>query len=225
MEKSDVLVVPTTLLHECGYFQGFQPLDATSAQERYRPLFDVRNQHFMPRAEAEADPNFKQLIPYVLVVAPLEGIVTYWRGTAGGEDRLHGKRSIGFGGHINPEDTDVAGCDGDPYLAGLVREIQEELRLEPEPDLVAPAVLGLINDDSNEVGKVHLGVAHYLHLPHGCVVQAREPEILLLEYQWLDRCCINRSEYEPWSQLCLDELKSRLQMAVMAARDACSITG
>jgi predicted NUDIX family phosphoesterase len=205
-------------------FQGFKPLDSKPVQEQYRGLFDPCNQRFMPRAAAEADPSFKQLIPYIIVADPADDdVLTYWRGGGGGEKRLHGKRSIGIGGHINPGDSTGDGCSTDHYLNGMVRELTEELIFAPEPDIIAPPVLGLLNDDSNEVGSVHLGVVHYLELPEGCQVRAREPEIFELEFCWLSQLTAHRHAFETWSQLCIDELNTRAQMAKSA--EQCRTTG
>jgi predicted NUDIX family phosphoesterase len=104
---------------------------------------------FLDRPIAEQNPSFKQLIPYV-VVRDRGRVFLMERTDAGGDPRLYHKASIGVGGHLNPVD------DGeDPLHVGLRREWAEELvaRWEPEFRLV-----GLLNDDSNSVGSVHLGV-------------------------------------------------------------------
>lgn len=83
------------------------------------------------------------------------------RRTQGTEQRLHGRMSIGLGGHVGPEDGDI----GDPKLLrrGLLRELREELALPPGP--LEPRFVGWINDDSNPVGEVHVGLAFHLELP------------------------------------------------------------
>ena len=63
---------------------------------------------FRPRAEAETDPSWKQLIPY-LVLRDGERIFLMRRTKAGGDERLHDRYTIGVGGHVNPEDGDVVG--------------------------------------------------------------------------------------------------------------------
>jgi predicted NUDIX family phosphoesterase len=104
---------------------------------------------FLDRPIAEEDPAFKQLIPYVVV---RDGALVYLmeRTAAGGDARLHGKASIGVGGHLNPVDD-----GGDPLTDGLRREWSEELVADWEPEF---RLVGLLNDDSNPVGSVHLGV-------------------------------------------------------------------
>src|SRR5690349_8317438 len=101
---------------------------------------------FRPRPEAENDADWKQVIPYVVVLDD-ERIFLMRRTRAGGDERLHDRYSIGVGGHINPEDADVAG--------GLNREWSEEIEANFTPDF---RPLGVLNDDGNSVGAVHLGL-------------------------------------------------------------------
>src|SRR6478752_7288323 len=121
MNEEHVLVVPTSLLAELGMFQGI-----TTDLPRYESLFTRNAAHFMPRARAEDDPGFKQLIPYV-VLRSGEQIFHYRRGKKGTEARLHALRSVGVGGHINPIDE---GDDFDGvFSAALLRELNEEVEL------------------------------------------------------------------------------------------------
>ena len=101
---------------------------------------------FRPRTEAEVDPGWKQVIPY-LALRDGESIFLMRRSRAGGDARLHDRYSIGVGGHVNPADGDVMG--------GLRREWAEELVADFEP---AFSELGVLNDDDNAVGAVHLGL-------------------------------------------------------------------
>jgi predicted NUDIX family phosphoesterase len=192
MKDEQVLVVPTAAFHEIGLFQGLCR-DVT----RYEPLF--RMGRFMPRARAEDDPSFKQLIPYV--VLRHEGrIFRYLRGSKGTESRLHRLRSIGVGGHINPAD----GKDFDGlYHAAMVRELREEVELPPEPPRLEP--LGLINDDSLPVGRVHLGVVHLLAL-RTADVRSRESALAEAGFDTLPALVADRDAFETWSQFVLDEL-------------------
>ena len=92
------------------------------------------------------------------------------RTDAGGDPRLHGRASIGVGGHLNPVD------DGDDALmAGLRREWSEELEADWEPDF---RLIGLLNDDSNPVGAVHLGVVFSVEAA-GRAVDVREHDKLV----------------------------------------------
>ncbi len=157
-----VLVVPTELFRRLGYFQGFCP-----DVDRYlQGLFSPEHVSYRPRREVEQDPGFKQLIPYVIFRhRPADGPETvfgYTRGTGMGEGRLHRKRSVGIGGHISRIDS-TGDAGGDPYRAGMKRELDEEVVIDtPYTD----RCVGLLNDDLTEVGRVHLGVVHCFDVEH-----------------------------------------------------------
>ncbi len=106
---------------------------------------------FLDRELAETDPAHKQIIPYA-VVSHLGSYFLLQRKSAQGERRLHNKFSIGVGGHINPS----PGCAPTNLIQdGLTREVHEELHIAPG---FRQRLVGLINDDTTEVGRVHLGV-------------------------------------------------------------------
>src|SRR5207244_13475017 len=112
---------------------------------------------YRARSEVETDPSFKQLIPYV-VLRWGDQVFHYTRGQRGTEARLRALRSVGVGGHISADDSTLF---GDPYREGMLREITEEVLIETD---YAERCVGLINDDSNPVGQVHLGIVHVLEL-------------------------------------------------------------
>jgi predicted NUDIX family phosphoesterase len=121
----------------------------------------VRHGRFVPRAEAEIDAGRKQVIPY-LVLRDGERWFLMRRTRAGGDARLHDRWSIGVGGHINPGDEGL--------LGGLRREWREEIEADFEPDFTPVA---LLNDDTTDVGAVHLGVV-FLADAAGRPVRVRE---------------------------------------------------
>src|SRR6188472_3968564 len=120
-----------------------------------------RDGFFMRRGDAEEDPTHKKVIPY-LVLRDGERWFLMRRTKAGGDARLHDRFSIGVGGHLNPGDGDLAG--------GLRREWHEELEAAFEPEF---RLIGLLNDDTTDVGSVHLG-AVYLADSAGLDVAIRE---------------------------------------------------
>jgi predicted NUDIX family phosphoesterase len=120
---------------------------------------------FEPRPAMESDPSFKQIIPY-LVLRDGERYFLMRRTRAGGDVRLHDAWSIGVGGHVNPGDGDLAG--------GLLREWTEELVADFVPEF---RLVGLLNDDTTDVGRVHLG-AVYLAEAGGRSVAIRETDKL-----------------------------------------------
>lgn len=146
---------------------------------------------FLDRPVAEADATHKQLIPYV-VVRDGERIFLTERTTAGGDARLHGKASIGVGGHLNPVDEGE-----DPLTDGLRREWSEELIVDWIPDF---RLVGLINDDSNPVGSVHLGVVFTVEAD-GREVMVREHDKLIGRWATVDEVRSAWDRLETWSQL------------------------
>jgi len=198
--EEQVLVVERKVFDELGSFRGLQ-FDVQRYLDR---LFVPGTLRFMPRPLAEKDPGFKQLIPYVLMTC--EGrYLTYVRGKRAGETRLVGNRSMGIGGHINPIDDAAPLFRSDfraMYETAVEREVIEEVFVEAGH---ADHVVALLNDDSNEVGKVHLGVVHcwVLDAPK---VSRREQMITQMEFMSEDELRAVRDQMETWSQLCLDGL-------------------
>jgi predicted NUDIX family phosphoesterase len=191
-EQEEVLVVPTALFHRLGLFQGFSP-----EVSRYLPgLLDPAHLCYLPRAAAETDPSFKQLIPYVVLRCGGR-VYFYTRGSAGTEARLRARRSVGIGGHVSRQDA--AGA-ADPYRAGLLREVAEEVFLETA---YRERALGLINDDSTPVGQVHLGVVHLFDLdePH---VRRREAALVEDGFAPPAELRADLGAFETWSQFLLE---------------------
>jgi predicted NUDIX family phosphoesterase len=151
---------------------------------------------FMERPLAEEDVAFKQLIPYVVV---RDGALVYLmeRTAAGGDPRLHGKASIGVGGHLNPVDEGE-----DPLADGLRREWSEELVTDWEPVF---RLVGLLNDDTNPVGSVHLGVVFEVDAA-GRGVEVREREKLTGRFATLAEVRAAWDRMETWSRLVADHL-------------------
>jgi predicted NUDIX family phosphoesterase len=196
-----ILVIRRSLLESLGIFQGF-----TADVERYLPSLLAReNNFFAPRSAAENDPSLKQIIPYALISSQGK-LLRYRRGKASGEKRLVAKGSIGIGGHMNDQDEGLFALDQAAYLAGVQREIDEEIQI---PDPQSHRIVGLINDDSTEVGQVHLGVVHVVELPSS-QVSKRESAITELGFFTPAELQRERESLETWSQICLDHLESIL---------------
>jgi len=198
--REDVLVVPRALFDRVGAFQGFCADTAA-----YLPaLLDRRHTSWRPRATVEDDPSFKQLIPYcVLCWRDRAGAPHYFAYTRGGgqsEARLRAKRSVGIGGHISS--TDGAHGDDTSYEAGMQRELAEEIAIG---GAWTARCAGLINDDSNAVGSVHLGIVHVLELERPDVA-SRESELVECGFEPLAQLLADRERFETWSQITLDAL-------------------
>lgn len=192
----EVLVVERRVWEEVGAFQGLM-FDVSRYLDA---LFAPGVARFMPRPAAEQDPSFKQLIPYVLM-GHGDQLLSYVRGKRAGETRLVGHRSIGIGGHINPvDDMPLFGDLRDAYQTAVEREVDEEVAVEsPHAD----RVVALLNDDSTEVGKVHLGIVHFWTLETPQVTR-REQMITQLGFMPVEELKTLRDTMETWSALCLD---------------------
>jgi predicted NUDIX family phosphoesterase len=172
MKEEMILVVRRETIEKIGIWHGLN-----FEVQRYLPVLLAReNNFFMARSAAETDPNFKQIIPYVLLVHGGK-VLHYVRGKKSGEQRLVSKGSIGIGGHMNEQDEGLFALDEAAYLEGVRRETCEELKIGTT---FRNRVAALLNDDSNEVGRVHLGVVHVCELD-APLVEKNEAMITNLE--------------------------------------------
>jgi len=189
-----VLVLPRERVPGGCEFTGVRP--ATAADLAALRAEVASHGRFVDRPVAEVSPAFKQLIPYV-VVRDGDGVFLMERTDAGGDPRLHGKASIGVGGHLNPVDEGA-----DSLTDGLRREWAEELVAEWEPEF---ALVGLLNDDSNPVGSVHLGVVFEVNAA-GRSVDVREREKLIGRFASVAEVRAAWDRMETWSRLVADHL-------------------
>ncbi|MBM3861246.1 MAG: hypothetical protein FJ395_16590 [Verrucomicrobia bacterium] len=200
--EENILVFPRSLFERLGVFQGF-----SAEVSRYLPvILDGKNNCFLPRTPAEMDPSYKQIIPYV-VITDGENILHYVRGKKAGEQRLVAKGSIGIGGHINDEDHSLFASGLQAFQDAVAREVREELTIEGTFDAVP---VGLINDDSTEVGSVHFGVVHVMRR-RADQVRKNEQVITQIEFLPVEQLKARRDQMETWSQLCLDNLPALLR--------------
>jgi predicted NUDIX family phosphoesterase len=195
--EENVLVVRRSLFDELGSFHGlnFEP-------EKYlKAILSRGNNFFLSRAQAENDPGHKQIIPYAVIVHG-DTVLHYVRGKKAGEQRLVAKGSIGIGGHMNDTDESLFAWDENAYRAGVEREVKEEITIEsPFED----RIVALLNDDTTEVGRVHLGIVHVFRLAEP-KVQKREAMITNVAFLTKSELLVRRENLETWSQLCVDSL-------------------
>lgn len=161
---------------------------------------------FRPRSLVENDPNYKQLIPYVIFKTKSSTYLTYRRGGGVGESRLAGKLSIGIGGHVN--NTTGGEFDYQSFIKEMYREIEEEIG-NPQDVIKVLNFLGWIYDDSNDVGKVHLGAAYLADLPDeldGKTLELNDPELYFEDFLSVDELKSIKLQLETWSVLALDLL-------------------
>ena len=154
---------------------------------------------FANRREAEQDPSYKQIIPYIILqTRDFEKTAIYNR--QGSEQRLHDLWSVGIGGHINPVDREKHNDSFNRILlAGMERELNEELEQRPEQD--APGFIGVISEEITDVGKVHLGAVFRI------LTDSPEkflPGSELFQFTWEKTKKLDQLNLELWSTLALD---------------------
>lgn len=202
-EDESVLVIKRELFDEIGTFQGI-----STEIDKYLPVFlNPSNNFFIHRELAEDDPTHKQIIPYAIFKHG-DKFLRYLRGKKSGEQRLASKSSIGIGGHINQDDFNSSSLEKDTYLTGIEREINEELIINCDYNNLP---IALINDDSNDVGQVHLGVVHLFDLESD-QVDAGEANIENLEFLSSDDLLREKDNLESWSQICVDHLDEIIKL-------------
>ena len=190
--SEQVLCVKRDDIFPDGAWHGFVSKDL----ERHQAV--IREHHFFKsRAEVEDDPTYQQVIPYVVFRHADRYFLTH-RLRASSEKRLRKQYSLGVGGHINPGDLEA----GDPILDGLKREWQEEVVYEGKFEA---RLLGLLNDESSPVSKVHLGVV-FLVDGDSPDIAIRETTKLAGELLTLEEMRIFYLGMESWSQMVYDRL-------------------
>jgi predicted NUDIX family phosphoesterase len=155
---------------------------------------------FVDRAIAERSPEYRQIIPYV-IISHGDSFFMTTRLRKGNEARLHDKVSLGIGGHVNP---------GHDLLDGLQKELAEEVAIDDDFDI---GFIGILNDESTEVGRVHLGAVY--------LMRAQSDRVRVLETEKISGRWASRTELtalhpsmESWSQIVWDEVLTKLESAV-----------
>jgi len=201
LPNENILVIKRSLFDQLGSFQGlnFEPEKYLSA------ILSRGNNLFLPRDQAEQNPAHKQIIPYALIAFE-NSVVYYVRGKKAGEQRLVAKGSIGIGGHMNEGDESLFALDEQAYRVGVEREVNEEIKINTQFD---DRIVALINDDTTDVGRVHLGVVHVFRLAEP-KVEKREAMITGLTFLTKQELVTRRESLESWSQICVDSLERLL---------------
>lgn len=186
-----ILVVKRTDLFPVVAWHGLQEVD----QDYFSRIIHEKKQ-FLPRSVMEQDPEYKQIIPY-LIFTHDDKYFLMQRQAKASETRLQSKFSLGIGGHIREEDI-----QGDDIAAWARREFCEEVdytgNFTVEP-------LGLLNDDSNPVGQVHVGFV-YLLRGDSADIKVKE-ELKSGELLSLKQCDAFYDSMETWTQIVFDFLR------------------
>jgi predicted NUDIX family phosphoesterase len=197
-QNEQVLVVKRDIFGDSPMFHGLM-FDTRPYLDK---LFARGALRFMLRTLAEKDPTYKQLIPYVIISCNGK-FLSYIRGKRAGEKRLVGNRSIGIGGHINPIDSmPLLGDAFETYQTAVEREIAEEVNIGAKH---TDKIVALLNDDTNEVGRVHLGIVHHWNIDQPNV-ERREQMITQLAFMTIPELKAVKDTMETWSQLCIERI-------------------
>ena len=179
--------------NEENHFYGF----IQKNDEKTKKIIDTFESYEVKRrGDMEEDSSYKQLIGYVLLKdANTNEVLVYKRLVGGGEARLHGKASVGIGGHMN----EVEGKTIFEMLKiNAARELNEEVGVSEEEALNNLHFIGLINDDKTEVGQVHVGVVYECKVDKS-KVEAKEDDTLVIK--WMTANEAKKEEnYETWSE-------------------------
>jgi predicted NUDIX family phosphoesterase len=197
MAEEKVLVVPRHVFEAVGAFEGL----SFETAKFLAALFDPSNNLFLPRSVAEKDPSHKQLIPYA-IVRKGDRILHYVRGGGSGEKRLVAKGSIGVGGHLN--ESDASHIDAADYEALVLRELHEELEIDGP---FTNEIVALLNDDSTDVGRVHLGIIHLITVADSAEVKGRDEDVTEMIWLLPGELGLRREKLEGWSKICFDGLE------------------
>ncbi len=208
-DPEEVLVVmtgtATSQLGLCDY--GMIPFNPETAH------LLMNTARFLPRQEMETSIFFKQIIPYVVLTRVRNGeteVLIYTRGKKGGEKRLHAKRSVGVGGHINPVDSRTVGHHTTMAItqATAYREVKEEVKYDAPMMATTHGtpiyfkVLGWINNDGDDVGRVHLGLLMTCEVHDSFEAKYEES---LNDGEWIPMNSLTSIEVncdlEPWSKI------------------------
>lgn len=188
-----ILVVKRTDLFPIVAWQGLQEV-----KNNYLVDIVKEKKEFLPRSLMEQDPTYKQIIPY-LIFTHNDTYFLMQRQAQATETRLQSKYSLGIGGHIRQED--IEGADIADWAR---REFEEEVSYKGSYTI---ELMGILNDDSNPVGQVHIGFIYLLKgdSPEISVKEELKSGTLLT----LDECAKFYDSMEPWTQIIFDHLENK----------------
>lgn len=188
--KENVLVIEKTILESYVSNHTFN-LITKNKEEIFQVVLD--NHTFLQRDLAEYDLNYKQAIPYILIQNQHQFLLLK-RTKKQTEKRLHDKYSLGIGGHINP-------CCESEYknviIHGLYKELHEEISISSDHKL---QFIGVINDETTDVSKVHLGLLYVIELEDG-EFEILEKDKMSGEWVTIEELEANYDNLETWSQI------------------------
>ncbi|MDQ5825272.1 MAG: HTH domain-containing protein [Chloroflexota bacterium] len=205
--KERTLVFPTTWFDTYGRFQGIN----RSWQDFVNALLNSSISEYVDRLDAEQNNGYKQVVTYVLVTRR-GAVLAFKRGTFNRvEDLLRGSYCIGFGGHVAESDRTLLDWWNISMVQCAARELAEELTL-PDCDaqkvslLDGIEIIGLLNDDSSEIGRRHLAVVMRYEVSNDeAWDNPLRGEKSITQLQWMHPggSALPIWSFEAWSQHCL----------------------
>ncbi len=201
-EEQIIIAVKRDILFREHYFSGFEAAGTHDFESIIRADYTE-----LKRGIAEQDPSYKQPIAYCIMYNPEKRRIFAFQRAAEKEDydekRLRGKWSFGVGGHVEPHDS----RGGDPLAASMRRELEEEVAFD---GTFSASVLGYINDDETEVGRVHFGILYLVEVT-AAELSPRSSELAdgrLRPLPEIDKICATKdAEIESWSKIAWEALK------------------
>ncbi len=187
-----IMVVKRSILFKNRVWQGLNK----NACDELLPIIDKEHK-FKPRSIMETDPRYKQIIPYLIFTHDSRYFLMQ-RHAESSEQRLKNKYSLGIGGHIRKEDHTSA-----DIIDWARREFNEEINYK---GTFTVKNVGILNDDTNPVGEVHLGCV--LLLEGTIPTISIKSELKSGELVSLADCDLYYNQMERWSQIVLDHLKT-----------------
>jgi predicted NUDIX family phosphoesterase/dephospho-CoA kinase len=215
-----VVAFPSKLLEQAGYFHGIK----TNYKSYMKVLLHPAHTRHLPRIDAETNLSFKQIVSYV-IVRWRDSLLRFSRGNyTSVQSFLAGRYCIGFGGHVQDLDAQsLFSFEDSGYRNCVIRELSEELNLPPQAITEdSLQIVGVLNDDSSELGQMHFAVISLLNLDHlnqdlSAKALKREKSINQLEFVPINRLGEEFPRYEYWSKLCIRKFFPRF------AKSECSI--
>jgi len=188
----EILVIPRAKLFENDYFQGFKK------EGNFEEII-LKNSVYMERSKAENNPDYKQPIAYSVIYNPFtKQFFSFQRAKKDkdyGEKRLQGKWSLGIGGHIEKYDSE------NPIINSMMRELEEEVEMQSFKE----HLFGYINNDSDDIGKVHFGIVYVIET--NADVRQKAAEIMNGNFRTLAKLITKRKNMEKWSQIIIPHLR------------------
>jgi predicted NUDIX family phosphoesterase len=190
LQEKILVVARSRLFHEQPAWHGINNKNIQSMTE-----IIIEHQEYMERSAAETDFSYKQIIPYMVFSFGDRYFVMQRKSTAS-EQRLAGKLSLGIGGHMRQEDM-----HGKTIFEWARREFEEEVSFSGNINI---KTLGILNDDTSDVGKVHLGIVLLLEGNNdGISIKDEHKSGTLMTKQ---ECLHTFDQMESWSQIILEIL-------------------